>query len=367
MSLRWNPCIIQTGDKLERFLSDFIDDAKRKCFVIAGAGFDPRTTLVPTRLSNFKRAKIRAIFFREERPNLQPKLRPRADAHQAMLARLLPDSAFPVIEVFADGKTVTGGRRAVEKIRSETFEGVTDIIVDISALSIGVLFPVVKMCLQFCDSSRKAGRLVNLHLLTVEQPAIDFKITGIPGDAVNWAHGYRGGESLDAGHEKAVLWLPTLAPGNVGVLSRIHNFLSRPLTPIDVCPIVPFPGHNPRLPDQLVEEFREAFPAWKTDTRNLLYAAESDPLDSYRTICAICTARERIFRDLTGSVVVLSPVGNKLLAVGAMLAALERDLPVALVESVGYDEDIGDATQATCKDLNINHIWLAGEAYPEPR
>lgn len=367
MSLRWDPCVVQAGEKLNRFLSDFLDTPDRKCLVIAGAGFDPRAAFVPTRLSKFKHAKIRGIFFREERPNVQLKLRPRADAHQSEIASLLPDSVFPAIQVFADGKTVTGGRRAVETIRAESFDNVTDIIVDISALSVGVLFPVVKMCLQFCDNSRKAKQVVNLHLLTVEQPAIDFKINGIPGDTVNWAHGYRGGESLDAGHEKAVLWLPTLAPGNVSVLSRIHNFLSRPLTPIDVCPIVPFPGHNPRMPDQLVEEFRESFPLWKTDTRNLLYAAESDPLDSYRTICAICKARERIFRDLTGSVVVLSPVGNKLLAVGAMLAALERDLPVALVESVGYDEDIGDATPAACNELYINHIWLAGEAYPESR
>jgi hypothetical protein len=117
------------------------------------------------------------------------------------------------------------------------------------------------------------------------------------------------------------------------------------------------------MADKLAEEYREMFGQWKTDTRNLLYAAESDPLDAYRTICSVCAARERTFRNLSGSTVVLSPVGNKLLAVGVMLAAVERDLPVALVESVGYDEDMGAITSSAPHDVAIQHIWLAGETY----
>lgn len=366
MNLRWDLCVTQAGDSFNGFLSAFLDNDKRHCLVIAGAGFDPRATLVAHQLSKLKSAHIRGIFFREERPNQQPKLRPKADAHQKLISKLLPNSDFPEIQIFADGKTVIGGRRAVEAIRREDLSKTTDIIVDISALSVGVLFPVVKLCLHFCDEARAKGRMMNLHLLTVEQPKIDSGICGVPSDAVSWAHGYRSDESLDAGYDRAVLWLPTLAQGNVEILNRIHNFLSRPLTPIDVCPIVPFPGHDPRMPDKLVAEFKEAFSQWKTDSRNLLYAAESDPLDSYRTICSICDSRDRTFKGLTGSVVVLSPVGNKLLAVGAMLAAIERDLPVALVESVGYDEDLGKDTQATCEDPQINHLWLAGEAYCNP-
>jgi len=365
MNLRWDPCIVQSGNVLRHFLQEFLDHPKRLSFVIGGAGFDPRAILVPECLSSFKKGRVQGIFFREERLNPQRTLRERADGHQKRIQELLPGSKFPEIQVFAEGKTVVGGRRAVEVLRSENVAKATDILIDISALSTNVFFPVVRACLLLCDNAQKSGETINLHLFAAEEPSFDHQIRGMPCDAVTWLHGYRGGESLEASHEKALLWLPTLAPGNVAVsvLNRIHGFISRPLTPIDVCPIIPFPSHDPRMPDKLVVEYREALAQWKTDTRNFLYAAESDPLDCYRTICSICSERERIFKHLAGSIVVLSPVGNKLLAVGAMLAAIERDLPVAMVEAVGYDADVGSIEVAQCGYNHLNHIWLAGEAY----
>ena len=135
--------------------------------------------------------------------------------------------------------------------------------------------------------------------------------------------------------------------------------------PIDVCPIVPFPGHNPRSPDNLIFEFREALEKWRTDWRNLLYAAESDALDAYRTICSIHSSRSRIFAGLGGSTIVLSPVGNKMLAVGAMLAAMENNLPVALVESLGYDEEVLTTSRHSQNAHEFKHLWLSGEAYEE--
>ena len=130
----------------------------------------------------------------------------------------------------------------------------------------------------------------------------------------------------------------TLSPGHRDPLSKIYQFIQRTETPIDVCPIVPFPGSDPRLPDRLVEEYREHLITWRADHRDFLYAAESDPLDSYRAISWLCAMRDDIFRALGGSQVVLSPLGNKILSVGALLAAIERKLPVVMVESVGYDE-----------------------------
>ena len=62
---------------------------------------------------------------------------------------------------------------------------------------------------------------------------------------------------------------------------------------------------------------------------------------------------------------VLSPLGSKLMAVGALMAALERNLPVVYLESVGYEfeaivpEEIGRP--------NLIHLWLEGDVYPRPR
>ena len=52
------------------------------------------------------------------------------------------------------------------------------------------------------------------------------------------------------------------------------------------------------------------------------------------------------------------------MALGALMAALERDLPVAYLEAIGYEFD-GSAAQEG--PVDVIHIWLEGEVYPQPR
>jgi hypothetical protein len=101
------------------------------------------------------------------------------------------------------------------------------------------------------------------------------------------------------------------------------------------------------------------------DTRNIVYAAEEDPLDLYRTILRLDDLRKAVFREVGGSLLVLSPVGSKVMALGALMAALERDLPVAHLESIGYDLD--RSIPATSTTPNLVHVWLEGDVYTQPR
>jgi hypothetical protein len=142
----------------------------------------------------------------------------------------------------------------------------------------------------------------------------------------------------------------------MAALDRIHAYLSFD----DVCPILPFPSKNPRAGDLLAEHFLEQLErAWEVDGRNIIYAAEDDPLDVYRTILDIEEQRRSVFEDR--SVVVLSPVGTKAVALGSLMAALERDLPVVYVEALKYDQPAREATMQT--DAELLHVWLHGDAY----
>jgi hypothetical protein len=217
----------------------------------------------------------------------------------------------------------------------------------------------VSFLVALCDSNKDAH--LNLHLLTVEQPQFDYNIRGMAADTAAMLHGFKGMRSLDGNESEALLWIPTLSLGNRGSLAKIYQFIQRADTPIDVCPMIPFPGVDPRLPDLLVEEYREDLNTWRSDHYNFLYAAEGDPLDSYRAISFLYATRDEIFRDLGGSQVVLSPLGNKMLSVGAMLAAIEKGLPVAMVESIGYEEN--PTIGPECKESALKHVWLCGEAY----
>jgi len=62
---------------------------------------------------------------------------------------------------------------------------------------------------------------------------------------------------------------------------------------------------------------------------------------------------------------VLSPLGSKVMALGALMAALERDLPVAHLEPIGYE--MGETIPVEVAEPNLVHIWLEGEVYPPPR
>ena len=347
-SMRWDPCVIQEADDFDSFLRNYINQLKRRCFIIGGAGFDPRATILPKKLNLALQCDKVGLFFREERNLDQPLLRSCADHNESMIKGFIPNSKFPRIEIFAGGVTAIGGRSAVEVIRNIDFSKFTDIFVDISSLSCGVFFSIISYLVGICDAPEYHE--TNLHLIAAEQPHFDHSIRGVPADTASMLHGFKGERSLDSSSDEALLWIPTLSANHAKSLSKI-----------DVCPIIPFPGHNPRLPDILVEEYREHLPTWKVDHRNFLYSSEGDPLDSYRTISMLVESRAKIFRDLGGSQVVLSPLGNKMMSVGAMLAAIEKKLPVAMVESIGYDDNL--STQVVCDETALMHVWLCGEAY----
>ena len=191
-----------------------------------------------------------------------------------------------------------------------------------------------------------------------EEPKIDHGIRGIAHDVPAPLHGFRGTLGLDVSRGAVKLWLPQLVPGRRVALDRLH----RSINPAEVFPVLPFPSVQPRLGDALVEEYREELiSAWEVDLRNCVYAAENDPLDLYRTASRLNQARQRIFAEAGGSLLILSPTGTKLLSIGALLAALESDMPVVLPESVAYEVRDAAAFEASLNSreaLTLVHVWL---------
>jgi hypothetical protein len=327
--------------------------------LIGGAGFDPRATAVCDLAGQAAVGDIRGFFLREERPQPDPELVRRADQNQAYLCQRVPESTVERIEIFAQDDAVIAGRGAVRQVDRIPLQGVTDVFVDLSALSIGVSFPIVRRLLQQVERHTGEPRL-NLHLIVADQPEIDATIASSACDRVSSIHGFQGEFGLDHTSHAARLWLPQLAPGKRAILERIRSRVD----PHAVCPVLPFPASNPRSADELIEHYGEEFEVWQVDGRDIVYADEKSPLDLYRTILRIDDSRRRVFEQVGGSLVILSPLGSKALAIGALMAALERDFTVMYVESIGYTVDF-DRLEAVWRGgtSDIVHVWLAGEAY----
>ncbi|MCC7419302.1 MAG: hypothetical protein IT428_03365 [Planctomycetaceae bacterium] len=328
---------------------------------MTGAGFDPRSTRIVDLIPPQCRANTQAILLREERPNPERALLELAIQNRDALMTAFSGAQEHFIQVFAEDNAVIGGRSAARIIRSLPLKGITDIFVDISALSIGIAFPIIKHFMEVL--SRTPESVTNLHVLSCDSPPIDRTIRSRPSDRVAPILGFHGEWGLHTKSHAAILWMPQLSHGKGGVLRRIFQFLINDQPDTVVCPILPFPSSRPRLPDELLEEFADELQAeWSVDVRDLVYADEKSPLDLYRTILRIDDARKRVFASVGGSQIVLSPIGSKALSLGALMAALERNFTILHVESIGYtvEEQHGPPPPGS---EELVHIWLHGEAY----
>jgi len=354
----WDRCIYNSGHDAAQFIDEYFDDKDRTALLICAAGFDPRSAMLGECLSKVMGDRLHGFFIREERPNPKSELFKRACANEARLAKMIPNSNGETIEIFANDNAVIGGRTVVGEVAKIDLTGVTDVVVDTSALSLGVFFPLVKY---LCKKFPRGSDTINLHLMVVNQPVIDQKIIGIASDRVTHIHGFRGPLGLDSAEQAAKLWLPLLIRGQRSVLERIHSNIQ----PDDVCPILPFPASNPRLCDELIDYYApELESAWEVDPRNLVYADENNPLDVYRTTLRIHETRKRVFSEVGGALTILSPIGSKVLAIGSLMAAIECDFPVVYIEAVDYEVDDITSIDAQCDSLGeIVHVWLSGNAY----
>lgn len=356
MTPRWDRAIFHcNGDSVE-FIKEYFADVGRKVLFIGGAGFDPRSAVVLRHIAATG-LKAKGLLIREERPGATHALKERGNAHASAMSALLEPCETLSIEIFdkQDG-AVVGAKKMLRELASRIDGDRSDIVVDLSALSIGMSFPLVRY---LHDRTEQGTITANVHIFVTPDAELDTRIKADHADTTMYVPGFDGGASLDSNARAARLWVPQLVDGKRETLRRIHNFLEPPET----CPILPFPAQNLRRSDELIEHYMtELEDAWDVDPRNLIYAAEEEPLDLYRTLLRVAAARDRVFQDHGGSLLILSPIGSKCLALGALLAALERNFPVAYLEALSYS--VGASLPTTLPTLpEPVHLWLSGDAY----
>lgn len=355
MSPRWDPCISHRDDAAREFIAEYFGRADREVLLVCGAGFDPRATATATLLNDAAGARLQAQLIREHRPRPDATLLGLANANQAALETLVPRNQVHGINIFSDDeKTVVAGKRVVEMFRKLSLEGVTDIVVDLSALSTGISFPLIRYLVTMADSDQP---FPNVHVLVLTSPTTDDAVRTELMDQHQIVPGFGEELMLSGVVHKPKLWLPQLGKRATSALDVIQGRMRFE----EICPILPFPARSPRAVEELVEAYRvQIAETWAVDDRDLLYAAEDDPLDLYRTILRIDALRGATFEIEGGSMTVLSPLGTKAMALGALLAALERDLPIVYVEAQRYKMVHAPGAQ----EYGLIHLWLTGQAYP---
>jgi hypothetical protein len=119
--------------------------------------------------------------------------------------------------------------------------------------------------------------------------------------------------------------VPVLGEHQELYIRSIYEFLA----PNEVCPVLPFPARNPRRGDDLLLELRRLiFDTIEVEPRNFMYADERNPFDLYRGLCRLSDRYTKALAPLGNVTVVTSVHGSKVLSVGALLAAYEKNLSV---------------------------------------
>jgi hypothetical protein len=231
------------------------------------------------------------------------------------------------------------------------------VVVDVSGLPSTVYFPVIGGLLRASDDQ---GLQRDLQVVVCENPKLDRIILeeGVASPRPIRGFGQRMGPDGLSG--VTCVWVPVLGEHQEHHIRSIYDSL----TPREVCPVLPFPAKNPRRGDDLLLELRSLiFDTIEVEPRNFIYADERNPFDLYRGLCRLSDRYTKALAPVGDVSVVTSVHGSKVLSVGALLAAYEKDLTVVSAGPTGYrirpDVDIDKVTPGD----HLMCLWLDGEPY----
>ena len=355
-------CVIFYNDCVESFYKQFFTSNSRRCIFIGGAGFDPRSVGILEKLCVSLGDRLDTIVVREKRPNPDSELLNRANKNLKIIESICRSLTIEEIDIFSDDNAVVGGHNAIRALEGIDCKNYTDIVLDMSALSNGISYPIAAYLSQQADQAN-----LNLHIAVQSNPQFDEAISSQANDRVEVIKGFKL-ESAYGGYKKAILWLPVLSESNYHSMFLLRTSIN----PHDICPILPFPSEDPKKGDRIASNFFAYITndwmsatdnEWNVEPQSFLYADDRKPLDIYRSIISLDNERTPVFEALGGSTMVLSPSGNKISSMGVLMAALERGFPVMYVEALSYDVDWSKIDAVDTNATEFVHIWLKGEAY----
>lgn len=322
---------------------------EKKILFVGNVGFSTHAAFCARKLAATSSVDFRFIF--EHRPDVPSQIDVLAQTREEELRTVLGSRLViePMDVCATDGAPIAGRKACHLTDQWYRTTKYTDVVIDGTGMSRSTCFPIVK---QMTEYSRRDK--VRVHLFVAEsQSEESVGIESISGERGDWVHGFSGYVDTDGMANALRLWVVQLQERSGPVLSRLFSDLG---APGEVCPIVPFPATLPTRGDRLLFDLRNRWiDDWGESPLSLIYADESDPTDLYRAIVEMHEARQEALRGAqVSSVTILSPLGERLPGIGMLLAALEHDLPLYYLETVGYK--VNGTIRRSARD-EPHHLW----------
>jgi len=384
----WDHYVFRRGNAVHELWDSLLRGRPAHLVYIAGRGFDVRAQVVMREFVTGQR--------RSDRETASAKLL-LLEFHGYELdediVKLTEENAVTLQDIFSPlGETtsVTAGltdddddasssdvlRQRVRKVLEE-LNGATDIILDVSSLPRATYLALLTSILSWLVPDKQVVKNsphplyengVNFQVLVAEDAKLDGLIRAEdPSNDLLNLPGFSGAWQAESVQDWPSVWFPILGEGRVNQLEKIASSIP---TEAEVCPVLPHPSKDPRRADQLIVEYQEPlFDSRKTPTSNILYAHESQPFEAYRQLLNAMRRYVDSMTILGGCRLVVTPLGSKLITLGAGLACFEMR-PAESGEKYGVAIPHAEPRRyvASIDSLRfskpeISALLLTGEAY----
>ena len=339
-------------DAVDALLRAGSPDPDRTLFILS-EGFDPRTYSAITRFCEVVGApQVLAIDPQPPETEQGDDVTQRRRENSAVLEELLGDRLTRLNYPTVHHEASAARQVALHITSDETLRDVTSVVVDISAFPTSLSFPPLRGLLTRTESDTS----LQLQVVVTQNADLDHAIEKSNLGDPHILAGFRPKDAQGA----VRIWTPVLGPRGTEPLKRIAAYID----PREVCPVLPFPSTNPHRPDDILLAHRELLiDSYEVGPNNLIYAAEGDPFDLYRTLTRFTREYQQTLAPIGSAEVYISVHGSKLLSVGALLAAHELELPIVGIRANRYS--LAKSTQDVDSPDLLTCLWLRGLPYDQ--
>jgi hypothetical protein len=340
----WDHYVFRRGSGVHDLWDDLLRDRPSKLLYIAGRGFDVRAQTVMREFVSSQlgpgrqtaHAKLLLVGFNgyELDDGIRRLTEENASALEALFASLGKASHITIDSTDGDEdlSASTSLRLRIEAVLSEVSDQ-TDIVLDVSSLPrVAYLALLTSLLHRLVPNKAHAqgaphplsANGVNFQVLVAEDAKLDGEIRAEdPSNDLVLIPGFSSALQAESVQDWPLVWFPVLGENRVNQLQKIiDSALIPPLA--EVCPVLPHPSKDPRRADNLLVEYRgPLFDSRKTPTSNIIYANESHPFEAYRQLLGAMQRYHNSMKIMGGCRLVITPLGSKLITLGAGLACFE--------------------------------------------
>lgn len=389
MNMLWDHYVFRRGSGVHDLWDGLHDNRPMRVLYIAGRGFDVRAQTVMreyvTNLQSAGRrvdsAKLLLIGFSgyELDEDIRALTEENAAALETIFKPLGPSQTITLGESTSDEDDISASnllRGGVQKVLA-TVSDHTDIVLDVSSMPRMTYLALLTSLLQKLVPDKQikkgephplAAKGVNFQVLVAEDAKLDGLIKAEdPSNQLVQIPGFAGAFQAESIKDWPLVLFPILGENRINQLIKV---LASIPNEAEICPVVPHPSKNLRRADDLLVEYRDVlFKSGRAPTNNIMYVHESNPFEAYRQLLGAMRRYQKSMNVLGNCRLVVTPLGSKLVTVGAGLACFEMRpaeasatyrVAVPLAEPKRYV-----ASVQSLKDSkpDISALLLTGEAY----